>query len=180
MQNDFANLENEYNNNNPKMDTLDKTEYINKLIEKQKYLINENKNLKFGLEKCSCELVAIHSDYDIALPNRFEKQIAYFNSHDVDILGGQILEINNKTNKSFGLRKVPLSDREIKAYIKTRSPFNHPTVMFKRDKIKYEQCKNHNIRIIYYAKEIHKNYELGKVYNSIDDVLKEILSNTTL
>lgn len=103
------------------------------------YRIKNNKGqghaLSTGLEKCKYDLVAIHSDYDIAMPDRFEKQVRYFEHHDVDILGGQILEIHNKTNELFGIRKVPLRDGEIRAYMRTRCPFNHPTVMFKREKI---------------------------------------------
>ena len=91
--------------------------------------------LSTGVEKCKYELIAIHSDYDIAMPDRLDKQVRYFEHHDVDILGGQIIEIHNKTNKMFGIRKVPLRDSAIKVYMKSRCPFNHPTVMFKKDKI---------------------------------------------
>ena len=92
--------------------------------------------LKTGVEMCKYELVAIHSDYDIAMPDRFDKQVRFLENHpDVDIVGGQIVEIHNKTNKVFGVRRVPLKDHDIKVYMKTRCPFNHPTVLFKKDKI---------------------------------------------
>jgi glycosyltransferase involved in cell wall biosynthesis len=116
-------------------------EVLNKFGNKIKIIkfknnLGQGHALNTGLEKCSCELVAIHSDYDIAMPDRFDKQVRYFeHNQDVDILGGQILEIHNKTNKVFGVRRVPLKDHEIRAYMRTRCPFNHPTVMFKREKI---------------------------------------------
>ena len=47
-----------------------------------------------------------------------------------------------------------------------------------RDRIKFEQCKAHNIDIIYYAENSYDNYELGIVYNSIEDVLKEIYKHS--
>ena len=104
------------------------------------YRLNSNNGqgyaLSTGVEKCKYDLVAIHSDYDIAMPDRFDKQVRFLEHNpDVDIVGGQIIEIQNKTNKVFGLRRVPLKDHDIKQYMKTRCPFNHPTVMFRRDKI---------------------------------------------
>ncbi len=48
---DLANMENEFNNTNSKMDTIDKREYINQLLNEQKYLNKENKNLKNGLKQ---------------------------------------------------------------------------------------------------------------------------------
>lgn len=145
------------------------------------YRFKENKGqgyaLSFGLEKCKYELVAIHSDYDIAMLDRFEKQVSYFEQHDVDILGGQIIEIHNKTNQIFGIRKVPLTDRDIKTYMRTRSPFNHPTVMFKRDKI-LEVGNYPNIRYMAdYALWIN-SYDL-KMAN-IDVVLAKVRIDNSL
>ena len=47
-----------------------------------------------------------------------------------------------------------------------------------RDRIKFEQCKAHNIDIIYYAENSYDNYELGIVYDSTEDVLREIYKHS--
>ena len=92
--------------------------------------------LAYGLQKCSCELVARMDADDIALPDRFEKQLAYFGAHPrTAVLSGWIQEIEGDTLKPVAIRKVPLTDKAIKNYIKIRSPFNHMTVMFKKSAV---------------------------------------------
>lgn len=87
--------------------------------------------LKQGVEKCSCPLIARMDSDDISLPDRFEKQLTYFQEHsDTAVLGGWIQEIDGKDLTPVAIRQVPLTDKEIKKFIKTRSPFNHVTVMF--------------------------------------------------
>ncbi len=92
--------------------------------------------LKQGILKCSNEFIARMDADDISLPDRFEKQLAYFEKHsNVAVLGGYIQEVDGKTLQTVATRKVPLSDGEIKKYIKTRSPFNHVSVMFKKSAV---------------------------------------------
>ena len=92
--------------------------------------------LQQGLLKCKYPLVARMDSDDISLPTRFELQLKEFeNNPNLTIVGGYIQEFDSKTNKKVAIRKVPLEDAEIKQYLKTRSPFNHPTVMFKKEDI---------------------------------------------
>ena len=73
---------------------------------------------------------------DVSLPNRFEQQLKEFeNNSNLTIVGGYIQELDSQTNKEISIRKVPLEDKQIKKFIKTRSPFNHVTVMFKKEDI---------------------------------------------
>lgn len=90
-------------------------------------------SLNRGLQFCRNELVARMDTDDVSEPDRCEKQLRYFNDHpNIDIVGGQILEFDNRTNEIIGKRVVPLSDNEIKQFMKTRCPFNHMTVMLKK------------------------------------------------
>ena len=92
--------------------------------------------LQQGILKCKYPLVARMDSDDISLPNRFELQLKEFeNNPNLTIVGGYIQEFDSQTNKKTSIRKVPLDDTEIKQYLKTRSPFNHPTVMFKKEDI---------------------------------------------
>ena len=89
-----------------------------------------------GLLKCKYPLVARMDSDDISLPTRFELQLKEFeNSPNLTIVGGYIQEFDSQTNEITSIRKVPLEDSQIKQYIKTRAPFNHPTVMFKKEDI---------------------------------------------
>lgn len=92
--------------------------------------------LRIGLNACRNELVARMDTDDVCVENRFEKQIDYFkkNSH-VDIVGGYIAEFRESVDKVIDFRCVPTTDLEIKNRMKDRCPFNHQTVMFKKNAV---------------------------------------------
>ncbi len=92
--------------------------------------------LAYGLEQCSHELVARMDADDISLPDRFSKQLAYFAAHpNTAVLGGQIQEIDGDSLQPVAIRAVPQTDKEIKEFLKSRSPFNHMTVMFRKSAV---------------------------------------------
>ncbi len=92
--------------------------------------------LAYGLQQCTHELVARMDADDISLPDRFEKQLAYFAAHpNTAVLGGQIQEIDGDSLQPVAIRAVPQSDEKIKQFLKSRSPFNHMAVMYKKSKV---------------------------------------------
>ncbi len=91
-----------------------------------------------GLEACSNDIVALMDADDISLSTRFEEQIKYFEDKNIDIVGGDISEFIGDESNIVAYRRVPLTDGEIKEYMKKRCPFNQVTVMFK--KIAYEKA----------------------------------------
>lgn len=91
---------------------------------------------RVGLEQCSHELVALMDADDISVEDRFEKQLAVFEENwETALVGGQIAEFIEDPEMTVGIRNVPLEDREIKEYLKTRCPMNQVTVMFKRSEV---------------------------------------------
>lgn len=104
------------------------------------YALKQNqglgKALNFGMEKCSYELIARMDTDDIAEPNRFELQLQEFiKDKDLALCGGQIAEFADNPNKITGYRNVPLVHNEILNFCKKRNPFNHMTVMFKKQAV---------------------------------------------
>ncbi|GHU75432.1 glycosyl transferase [Spirochaetia bacterium] len=102
--------------------------------------LQENRGLgfahKIGVENCSNQLIAIMDSDDIAVSDRFEKQVQYLEEHpDVDIVGGYIYEFIDTIENIVGIRDVPLVDEDIKKYLKKRCPLNHVTVMFKKEAV---------------------------------------------
>lgn len=92
--------------------------------------------LAYGLQQCSHELVARMDADDKCLPQRFERQLAYFEKHPkTDVLGGQIQEVDSETLTPVAVREVPQTDAQIKQFLKTRSPFNHMTIMYKKSAV---------------------------------------------
>ena len=89
-----------------------------------------------GIENAQYEYIAIMDSDDIAVDNRFEKQLNYFEIHsDCDILGGQIVEFVDNPSNIVGRRNVPLSNNQIYNYMKKRCAFNQPSVMFRKSAV---------------------------------------------
>lgn len=92
--------------------------------------------LKIGLKKCTYQLVARMDSDDISVSDRFEKQLKCFEENEnLSIVGGFIEEFIGDETNIVGVRNVPLENDEIKDYIKSRCPFNHMTVMFKKEDV---------------------------------------------
>ncbi len=88
-----------------------------------------------GLEACTYELVALMDADDISVADRFEQQLKLYSENDVDIIGGDISEFIGTTENVVAYRNVPITDCEIKQYMKKRCPFNQMTVMLKKSSV---------------------------------------------
>lgn len=92
--------------------------------------------LNLGLRHCKNELVARMDTDDISLPDRCEKQLKVFGSdNELIIVGTMVDEFYDDPNKIISKRIVPTKHDEIYEFAKRRSPFNHPTVMYKKSKV---------------------------------------------
>lgn len=90
-----------------------------------------------GLDAARYDYIAIMDSDDIAKEERFEKQMSYVECHpEIDALGGQINEFVGSVDNVVGTRLVPLTDPEIKTYLKSRCPMNLVTVILKKDSVK--------------------------------------------
>lgn len=91
------------------------------------------KALDIGMQYCKNELIARMDSDDICLPQRCEKQLKRFESNsDLMLLGTMIDEFYENPEMIVSSRIVPTRYEEIKRFMKRRSPFNHPTVMYKK------------------------------------------------
>ena len=92
--------------------------------------------LQEGMEAASNDIVMRMDSDDIAVPDRFEKQFHFMESHpNVAVCGGQIAEFIDDVDNIVGKRTVPRSNEEIYSYMKSRCAFNHMTVALRRSKI---------------------------------------------
>lgn len=125
----------------PVPDELDS--YVRELSAKDTFKVywqEENqglgKTMSNGVLKCTNELIARMDSDDIALPDRFEKQVKYLTENpDISIVGGQISEFIDTPENIVGYRKVPPSSDDCRAYYRDRDPLNHMTVMFRKSDI---------------------------------------------
>lgn len=97
----------------------------------------ENKGLanalNIGVKAAKYNLIARMDADDICFPDRFEKQVKYINKESLDIVGGQIIEFGKDINDVISERNVPLLHNDIVSFLKFRSPFSHPTILFTKN-----------------------------------------------
>jgi len=91
--------------------------------------------LNIGLQECRYEIVARMDTDDIAMPDRFEKQLKVFENSNIDICSSWVGEFEKNENKIMQYRKVPKTHAEIVKFAKKRNPMNHPAVMYKKSTV---------------------------------------------
>lgn len=91
---------------------------------------------RVGLSHCTNELVALMDADDISAEDRFEKQLALFESDpELTVVGGNITEFVGSPDNIVEARIVKSDDASIKEDMKRRCPMNQVTVMFKKSRV---------------------------------------------
>lgn len=156
--------------------------YLSALMDKRIYIFKraENKGLAASLNDLlsvvqlkGYEYIARMDADDIAVKDRFAKQIVYLESHlEVDMVGGAINEIDENGQDRGKIIKYPLWPTECKAFFAKRNPVAHPTVMFRKsffEKAGYhyptDYMRNEDTRLW------HEGYKHGTVIANLPDVL---------
>ncbi|NAW69687.1 glycosyltransferase [Vibrio sp. V30_P3S12P165] len=89
--------------------------------------------LNAGLVHCRYELVARMDTDDIAMPERFAKQVKFMQQNpNVIACSGVIEEWDSAFTEQLGCRKLPQEHNDIVKFAKSRSPLNHPAAMFRK------------------------------------------------
>ena len=92
--------------------------------------------LNDGLTLCKNDLVARMDSDDFAPADRCELQLRAFDAHpELVIVGGAIDEFQGEPSNVISHKDMPLSYDDILRYAKSRNPFNHPTVMYRRSAV---------------------------------------------
>lgn len=93
--------------------------------------------LAIGVHYVTTNYIARMDSDDISLRDRFEKQMILFDENEsLALVGGQIAEFRYDISDVISYRTVPSSDHDIRRFAKYRSPFNHPTVIMRKDVLK--------------------------------------------
>lgn len=86
-----------------------------------------------AVEHAKYEYVARMDADDISLPDRFEKQMRCFEKNDeLSVVGGMITEFVDTPSNITGKRVLPLDDKDIKRFMRSRNGINHVTAIFKK------------------------------------------------
>ena len=106
------------------------------------------KALNLGLYACSYDYVARMDTDDICYPDRFEKQLDFLERHpEVDMVGSWTQEFTESEEGEphyMALKKFPESNVDIYFFARKRNPFEHPSVIFKKQAVidagSYQHC----------------------------------------
>ncbi len=89
--------------------------------------------LRIAVNNCKNDLIARMDSDDISMNRRFEYQLEWMINHpSTEIVGGNITEFIGDENNIISRRVVPTKKEDIYSCMKSRCPFNHMTVMFKK------------------------------------------------
>ena len=92
--------------------------------------------LNEGMKHCRNDLVARMDSDDISRPDRCEKQLRVFGENpELSICSGIVEEFTVSTGAVEARRVPPETQEEILAFARTRNPFNHPCVMYRKSAV---------------------------------------------
>ena len=93
------------------------------------------KALNNGILQCKNEIIVRMDSDDVSMPDRVEKQMKAMKEKNADIVGSNIIEFVGDISNTGNMRVVPENNEEIIMFAKNRSPFNHPSVMYKKSAV---------------------------------------------
>lgn len=91
--------------------------------------------LDIGLEACRHDVVARMDADDISLPHRFAVQMPIIEA-GFDLVGSGLIEFEDDPDHGVGHRTPPTDQLDIAARARFQDPFNHPTVVYRRDAVR--------------------------------------------
>ncbi|MFM6994743.1 MAG: glycosyltransferase [Sediminibacterium sp.] len=90
-------------------------------------------SLNLGFKFSTGDFIARMDSDDVSMPNRFLDQYYYLMNNSVDIIGGQIIEFGSNIENQISIRRLPIFHIDLVNFMKFRSPFSHPSIMFRRN-----------------------------------------------
>ena len=89
--------------------------------------------LDAGMAASQFDVIARMDADDVAMPHRFEVQIPLI--AEADIVGAGLLEFVDDIGNVVGQRVPPTDPAQIQRYARMHDPFNHPTVVYRRQAV---------------------------------------------
>lgn len=91
--------------------------------------------LEEGLARCSHEVVARMDADDVSTPDRFAVQLPLVEA-GADLVGSALTEFTDDEHQVLAVRTPPLTPEAIARRAVLASPFNHPTVVYRRSAVR--------------------------------------------
>ncbi|MDL2225210.1 glycosyltransferase [Eubacteriales bacterium OttesenSCG-928-M02] len=91
--------------------------------------------LSIGIQACETEFILRMDTDDIAKPDRAKKLLTKMVEGGYDIVGSVVEEFVGDPQNIVSLRIVPEQHEEILRFLRLRSPFNHPSIAYRKSKV---------------------------------------------
>lgn len=92
--------------------------------------------LRIGVEQCKYEWIVRMDSDDYSVPDRVEKQFKVINENpDISLVGSNVYEFIDRIDNVICLVDLPKVHDQIYNFSKTRCPFRHPSLMYKKSSI---------------------------------------------
>ena len=130
--------------------------------------------LRIGVENCDSPWILRMDDDDYSFSDRIERQIKFLEQNtDVDVLGGSIIEIDPRSKQKYR-RSVPTTDENIKRTLRFKNPFNHVTILAKRQMVL--NVGNYCNDVVGYEDYVlwAKMYKAGATFANLNEDLVEV------
>lgn len=93
------------------------------------------KALNHGMKYCRHNIIARMDSDDICKKHRMELQLEKMREKNADIVGSAVEEFSASIEEVSSTRKMPETHEEIMNFVGKRNPFNHPSIMYKKDAV---------------------------------------------
>ena len=125
------------------------------------------KALRFGLSKCSNEIIIRADSDDVCIPERIEIQVDYLTKHpEIAAVSSYVDEFDEDWNAPKNVKTLPLEPEQLKKMVKFRNPLNHMAVAFRKSAVLDVGSYRHMPCIEDYdlwARLVAKGYKLANV-----------------
>lgn len=152
---------------------LDHYDSVYTLVKRIRFLENKGvgQALQYAINEAKTEWIARMDSDDIALPNRFEKQVEFLKLNpDISVLGGAIEEFNDTIGDLGRRRNVPIYHTEIVKQMKARNPFNHMTVFLRKKNV--IEAGGYQVEKFFEDYQLwYEMYKKGATFHNLADVL---------
>ncbi len=128
--------------------------------------------LNIGMQNANGQYIARMDADDIALNDRLSKQIEYLEKYrEISVIGGQVNLIDEK-GRVFSEKLYPLGGIKLYIHSTYKSPFNHPSVVMRREIVDRGFFYNEKLiktseDIDLWLRLIHEGYKIANIPDKV-------------
>lgn len=131
------------------------------------------KSLNLGLEASKGKYIARMDGDDFSHPERFEKEVAYLETHpDVMVVGGQ-MNIMDENGRITSSRTYPTQGVKLSLFACVRNPLAHPTVMMRREVVdkgyRYNEALKMSEDLDFWLRLMNDGYHIANLPDTVLD-----------